>query len=221
MQNNLSGIVVSLIIGAVVGGGFGYWAGNEPKSEHSAPITTGTHKSGVALRDAMRGLWGDHMQWTYATVDSFYHNQAGVQAHLDRLLANQKDIGVAVGSYYGKEAGDKVAALLTTHIEQAVPVLKAAQAGDKVALDKALADWYANAEEIAVFLSAANGDNWPESATKPMMKHHIDTTTAYAVDLLKGDYAKAVKDYGVAYAHMMEMSDVLSAGIINQFPDKF
>lgn len=221
MQNNLSGIIVSLIIGATVGGGLGYWAGNKPKAEHPAPITADAQKGEMDLRSAMRGLWGDHMQWTYATVDSFFHNNASVQAHLDQLLANQKNIGAAIAAYYGKEAGDKVTALLTTHIQQAVPVLQAAQAGDKVALDKALADWYANAEEIAVFLSAANPENWPESATKPMMKHHIDTTTTYAVDLLGGDYAKAVRDYGVAYTHMMEMSDVLSVGIIKQFPDKF
>lgn len=174
-----------------------------------------------ALYSAMRNLWADHMQWTYATVDSYFHNQASLQAHLDRLLENQKDIGSAIAPYYGKEAGEKLAALLTTHIEQAVPVLKSAQAGDKAALDKALADWYANADEIAVFLSAANPKNWPELATKPMMKHHIDTTTGYAVDLLKGDYTKAVKDYDGAFKHMMEMADVLSAGIIKQFPDKF
>lgn len=174
-----------------------------------------------ALYSGMRNLWADHMQWTYATVDSYFHNQASLQAHLDRLLANQKNIGSAIAPYYGKEAGEKLAALLTTHIEQAVPVLKAAQADDKAALDKALADWYANADEIAVFLSAANPGNWPESVTKPMMKHHIDTTTGYSVDLLKGDYAKAVKDYDGAFKHMMELADVLSAGIIKQFPDKF
>ena len=174
-----------------------------------------------ALYSAMRNLWADHMQWTYATINSYFHNQASLQAHLDRLLENQKEIGSAIAPYYGKEAGEKLAALLTTHIEQAVPVLRSAKAGDKAALDKALADWYANADEIAVFLSAANPENWPETATKPMMKHHIDTTTGYAVDLLNSDYAKAVKDYDGALRHMMEMSDVLSTGIIKQFPDKF
>ena len=174
-----------------------------------------------ALYSAMRNLWADHMQWTYATINSYFHNQVSLQAHLDRLLENQKEIGSAIAPYYGKEAGAKLAALLTTHIEQAVPVLSSAKASDKAALDKALADWYANADEIAVFLSAANPENWPETATKPMMKHHIDTTTGYAVDLLNSDYAKAVKDYDGALRHMMEMSDVLSTGIIKQFPDKF
>lgn len=175
----------------------------------------------LAFHDAMRVLWEDHMQWTYATVDAFFHNPSGLEPHLARLLQNQKDIGAAIIPFYGQEAGDKLAALLTTHIQQAVPVLKAAQAGDQTALDKALADWYANAKEIADFLSAANPKNWTPSVTESTMKMHIDQTTTYAVDLLKGDYAAAIKHYDEARHHMMELADVLSTGIISQFPKEF
>ncbi|GAA2646268.1 hypothetical protein GCM10010425_64570 [Streptomyces spororaveus] len=95
----------------------------------------------IALYTALRELWTDHMQWTYVTVDAYFHNQDTLQPSLDRLLRNQKDMGDAIAVYYGREAGDQLTALLTTHIQQAGPVLKAAQAGDKPALDKALADW--------------------------------------------------------------------------------
>lgn len=175
----------------------------------------------VELYTTMRNLWTDHMQWTWATVDAFFHNQDGLGPQLDRLLVNQADIGSAIVPFYGQEAGDQLTALLTTHIEQAVPVLTAAQAGDQEALDQALADWYANAEEIADFLSAANPDNWPQSATRPMMEAHIDTTTVYAVDLLSGDYVAAVLHYDEALEHMTMLADALSAGIITQFPDRF
>lgn len=175
----------------------------------------------IGLYSAMRDLWTDHMQWTWTTVDAFFHNQDGLSAHLDRLLANQADIGAAIAPFYGAEAGDQLTALLTTHIEQAVPVLTAAQDGDQETLDQALADWYANAEEIADFLSAANPDNWPQSATRPMMEAHIDTTTVYAVDLLNGDYAAAVEHYDEALEHMVMMADALAAGLIDQFPDRF
>ena len=175
----------------------------------------------IAFQNAMRDLWADHMQWTYSTVDAFFHNPTGLDAQLGRLLQNQKDLGAAIVPFYGKAAGDKLTALLTTHIQQAVPVLKSAQNGDKAALDKALADWYANAGEIASFLTAANPKHWPTSATGPMMKGHIDQTTAYAVDLLKGDYATAIKHYDEAYDHMMMLAGVLSGGLIAQFPRQF
>jgi hypothetical protein len=175
----------------------------------------------IGLNSAMRDLWTDHMQWTWSTVDAFFHNQDGLQPQLDRLLANQADIGSAIVPFYGQDAGDQLTALLTTHIEQAVPVLTAAQAGDGASLESALSDWYGNAEEIADFLSAANPDNWPQSATRPMMEGHIDTTVAYATDLLNGDYASAIEHFDEATDHMMMLADTLAAGVIAQFPEQF
>jgi hypothetical protein len=175
----------------------------------------------IALYTAMRQLWSQHMEWTYATVDAFFHNQDALQPSLNRLLQNQRDIGAAIVPFYGRSAGDQLTQLLLTHINDAVPVLQAAQADDSDALNAALDEWYANAKQIADFLSAANPRNWPTSATEPMLKEHITQTTAYSVDLLKGDYAQAITDYGKAEQHMAMLADVLSKGIIAQFPRKF
>lgn len=216
MKNNaIIGVIIALIIGGIGGYYIGKSAAPASQYDSMQSVMGNQTQKVLALNQALRKLWADHMQYTYLTVDSFFHNQKSLEAHLARLLQNQKDIGAAIVSYYGQAAGDKLTNLLTTHINQAVPVLKAAQAGDKAALDKALGDWYANAEEIAAFLSSANPKNWPESATKPMLKEHIDTTTTYAVDLLKGDYAQAVKDYDKAFQHMMGLADALANGIVN------
>jgi hypothetical protein len=173
------------------------------------------------LHSTLQELWADHMQWTYATVDAFFHNTDALDPTLHRLLTNQSDIGGAIASFYGDEAGDQLTELLTTHIDLAVPVLQAAQAADGDALGAATDDWYANAQEIADFLSAANPDNWPQTATRPALEMHIDQTTAYAVDLLEGNYAKAIQDYDAAFDHMMDLADILAAGIVEQFPDRF
>ncbi|HRW42541.1 MAG TPA: hypothetical protein P5193_13400, partial [Microthrixaceae bacterium] len=130
------------------------------------------------------------------------------------------DIGNAIKPFYGTKAGDALTALLTAHINGAVPVLQAAQSGDQAALKSALDAWYANAKEIADFLSAANPKHWPTSATEPMMKGHIDQTTAYATDLLKGEYASAIEHYDEAYDHMMMLADTLAQGVAAQFPNK-
>lgn len=175
----------------------------------------------TTLRATMRVLWADHMQWTWSTVVAFTTNSDGLEAQLNRLLANQGDIGAAVATFYGPEAGDELTALLTIHITQAVPVLQAAQAGDEAALQAALDDWYVNAEEIADFLSAANPDSWPADATRSAMRHHIDQTTAYASDLLAGDYAAAIDKYDEAFGHMMMLADILTDGILAQFPEHF
>ncbi|MET7703232.1 hypothetical protein [Streptomyces sp. NPDC005485] len=190
-------------------------------SSHSGPVKPGQNEKVIGLYTEMHDLWSDHMQWTYTTVDAFFHNQPELHPALDRLLRNQRDIGAAIVPYYGQAAGDQLTALLTTHIEQAVPVLQAAQAGDQPALKKALDDWYANAKDIADFLSDANPKNWPRSVTEPMLSQHIDQTVVYATDLLKGRYTNAVKHFDKANDHMMMLADVLARGIVAQFPDKF
>jgi hypothetical protein len=72
---------------------------------------------------------------------------------VDRLLQNQVDLGDAIGSFYGAEAGDDLAALLNTHILTANDILTAAKAGDSAAQTAAIDAWYENAHEIAVFLN--------------------------------------------------------------------
>lgn len=188
------------------------------KKEEMAPMTSSKY---YTLQDAMRKLWADHMQYTYATVDAYYNNPSGLSSSLDRLLQNQKDIGNAIVPYYGQAAGDTLASLLTTHINQAVPVLQAAKDNDQAALNQALANWKANAKDIAIFLTTANPAHWQKMDMEHMMEMHIDQTTTYAVDLLKKDYKNAISHYDEAYQHMMEMADELTMGISSQFPSKF
>jgi hypothetical protein len=196
--------------------------GSASAGGHHVASVAASHKMTAAdLEGAMRTLWDQHMEWTYATVDDFFHNPAALTPTLDRLLQNQRDIGAAVVPFYGQAAANQLTNLLLTHIEDAVPVLKAAQAGDSAALATAEAAWFANAKQIADFLSAANPSNWPTSVTEPMMQQHISQTITYSVDLVKGDYAQSIVDYGTAESHMDMMADTLTQGIVAQFPDMF
>jgi hypothetical protein len=195
----------------------------------SHPATVSTNNSSktvqnsnyLNLNQAMRKLWSDHMHWTLSTVDAFFNEPKQLEPKLSRLLQNQKEIGAAIVPFYGQAAGDKLAKLLTEHIELAVPVLKAVQANDKVSLDTALANWYKNANEIAGFLSAANPKSWSPATTESALKMHISHTTEYAVNILKGDYASSIKGFEEALNHMLMLADILSEGIAKQFPDEF
>ena len=76
-------------------------------------------------------------------------------------------------------------------------------------------------QAIGDFLADANPANWDKTDMEEMMTMHIDQTLVYATDMLQGDYAQAIANYGLAEAHMVEMADMLSAGVIAQFPDQF
>ena len=185
----------------------------------AAPATASARA--VAFQDAMNRLWEDHIAWTRMVIVDFAAGLPDLKTAETRLLRNQTDIGNAIKPYYGAAAGTKLTSLLRTHILDAVLVLEAAKAGDKAKLTKALDTWYANGHQIAAFLASANPHNWPLRMTAPMMQTHLALTTDEAVARLKRDWTADVTAYDKVQAEILEMSQMLSTGIINQFPERF
>jgi hypothetical protein len=175
----------------------------------------------LAFHDAMRKLWEDHITWTRMFIVEFAADSPATQATAERLLQNQVDIGDAIKPFYGDEAGDQLTALLQDHILTAADILAAAKAGDQEAVEEASARWYANANDIAAFLSSANPDHWPLEEMQAMMRDHLDLTLAEAVARLQGDFQADIAAYDEVHGQILEMADMLSAGIIAEFPKAF
>ena len=190
-------------------------------AQSSATATPAQSPKAVALRAAMDKLWEDHITWTRMVIVDFAAGLPDLPTAEARLLRNQVDIGNAIKPYYGRAAGNKLTRLLRTHILEAVPVLQAAKAGDKPKLTAALNAWYANANQIATFLSSANPQNWKLPMMRAMMKQHLALTTNEAVARLQGKWAADVAAYDQVHAEILHMSAMLSDGIIRQFAARF
>jgi hypothetical protein len=80
--------------------------------------------------------------------------------------------------------------------------------------------WYANANEIADFLAAAN-PHLSRTTMRAMMREHLDETLAEAVHRLQGDFAADVNDYDAIHGHILVMADTISGAIMQQFPRRF
>jgi hypothetical protein len=172
------------------------------------------------LRQDMRKLWSDHVIWTRDYIVAAVDDKPDAQAAATRLLKNQDDIGAAVGSIYGKAAGDQLTTLLKEHITIAVDIIKHAKAGNKAAQAQADAKWKQNGDAIATFLSKAN-PNWPKATLADMMNKHLSTTTDEVVARLTKNWDADVRAFDAVYGHILMMADALSDGIIKQFPAKF
>jgi hypothetical protein len=177
--------------------------------------------SAVDYQNNMRQLWDDHITYTRLYIESVAGNLPDKDITAQRLLENQTEIANAIRPFLGDAAGDKLESLLKEHIMGAATVLDEARSGDKAKLKVAKADWYSNANDIAVFISSADPKVWPLRDMKRMMKEHLDQTLEEASAYLNGDYSTGIADFDKAKEHMLMFADTLSTGIVTDFPKKF
>jgi hypothetical protein len=212
-------VLAGVLSTATVLAGFSVAVRATPAATAAASAT-----SQLALHDASRKLWEDHITWTRCFIVSagtLSTNLPDREPTTARLLQNQVDLGNVIRTYYGDKAGDDVTALLTQHILLAAQIIDSAKAGDTAAEQEAIDAWYDNADQIAVYLHRLNPQNWSVRALKSLLTQHLDLTLQEAVDRLNGRYSADVADYDDVHNEILGLADTLSAGIIAQFPDRF
>ncbi|HEX2050116.1 MAG TPA: hypothetical protein VHJ34_05705 [Actinomycetota bacterium] len=191
----------------------------EASTTHTAP--NARSREAIRLRNKMRKLWEDHIVWTRQFIVSAIADLPDAGTAAARLLANQDHIGNAIKPYYGDAAGERLSSLLRDHILIAADLLDAAKAGDSEGVEEANARWRANANDIAAFLHAANPHHWRTRDMRAMMSAHLDWTLTEATARLHGDWDGDVAAYDRIHRDILHMADMLSLGIVAQFPGKF
>ncbi len=180
--------------------------------------TTQAITSDEALRDGMRQLWTEHVTWTRVFIIDVVAGLPDTLTATGRLLRNQDDIGNAIKPFYGDAAGNQLTALLRQHITGAAAVVAAAKAGDSALLNRAMADWYANADAIAELFAAMN-PNWRLEDMRAMMHDHLARTTLELAARLSADWLGDVRTFDGVVQQALGMADSLTDGLVAQFPD--
>jgi hypothetical protein len=213
-------ILVMVAVGAI----FALTAGPAFAQEMAHPKAMGMGmmltKPAMELGTSMRKLWEDHITYTRNFIISSLAGLEDAGKVAERLLKNQDDIGDAIKPVYGEEAGKKLSGLLREHILIAADVVKAAKGGNAAELEAANKRWYANADQIAAFLSGAN-PHWDLARLTDMLHKHLEYTTQEVVSRLKKDWVADIAAYDKGHVHMLMFADMLTHGIVKQFPDKF
>ena len=187
----------------------------------TAAMAAPAQVSAAGFNQDMRKLWEDHITWTRVYIVAALNDLPSKEATAKRLLLNQTDIGDDIKPFYGNEAGLKLTALLKDHILIAAEVIDAAKAGDEAKRAEASKRWYENSDDIAAFLGSLNPQSWPPAEMRPMLREHLDTTAEEVSAGLKKDWTGDIRAYDKLHRQILKMADVLSSGIVEQFPDKF
>ncbi len=217
----LAALVAALAALAVSGGSDA--AANDHTAHHATAIrgTAAVPSKELALRLEMRRLWHEHTEWTRLAIVSLTSDAPDAKATVGRLLKNQTDIGNAIKPFYGAAAGRQLTTLLREHIVIAADLIAAAKKGDQAGTAAQQARWNDNADRIAAFLSAANPRSWTPAGTKSMMRAHLSLTTDEVVARLQRRWADEVRIYDRVERQIRHMADMLSDGLVAQFPGRF
>jgi hypothetical protein len=207
------------VFSAVVG--LAVFGGNDASAHGATAHRRAASNAELALRNEMRRLWEDHVTWTRLAIISLTTDSPDTKATVARLLRNQTDIGNAVKPFYGAAAGKLLTALLRQHILIAADLIAAARKGDQAAVARQQARWTANADRIAALLNRANPRFWKLGPMRAMLHEHLRLTTNEVGARLEQNWAADVRAYDKIHSQALHMADMLSRGIVKQFPARF
>ena len=172
------------------------------------------------LRVGMRKLWVSNAIWMREYIVNTIEADQSLDAASKRLAKGQDDIGRAFAPFYGAATGTKVTTLLRQHTSLVKEMIEASMAKDTVKLTEADKRWRANADSITKLLSTVNPTNWPMATIQPALVWSMNLTIAETNARLKKDYDTDVQTFDTILAQSLNLADMLSAGLIKQFPNK-
>lgn len=172
------------------------------------------------LRVAMRKLWVSNAIWMREYIVNTIEADQSLDAASKRLAKSQDDIGRAFAPFYGAETGSKVTTLLRQHTSLVKEMIEASMAKDSAKLKEADKRWRANADSITTLLSTVNPTNWPMATIQPVLAGGMNLTITETNARLKRDYNADVEAFDTILAQSLNLADMLSGGIIKQFPNK-
>ncbi|MDR6721688.1 methyl-accepting chemotaxis protein [Paenibacillus amylolyticus] len=186
------------------------------RQEHSVHWTP----TSVELNRKLRTLWEQHVFWTRLTVNSIVDGLGDVDQTAARLLRNPQDFAEVLAPIYGSGIANEFEKLLNEHLTIAAELVTALKAGNTSAAEDAQKRWYANADDIAQFFARIN-PYWSKEEWQRMMYEHLRLLSEEVATRLAKDYTTNVALSDSIEQQALEMADMMTTGIVQQFPMVF
>lgn len=170
----------------------------------------------IDLINTFRKLWEEHVMWTRLFIISTIADSQDLDLVTKRLLQNPVDFSNVLRRFYGYDNAKHFEQLLTDHLSIAAKLLNDAKAGNTNAVDEDRKNWFANANEIADFLSGIN-PYWKKEEWQNMLYDHLRMTEKEATNHLTSQFASDITDFDDIQKQALKMADYMAQGIMNQF----
>lgn len=170
----------------------------------------------VDLSNDMRQAWTQHAFWTMIYMNSLYHSLDDLEDVQARLMQTPEDIAAVFDKFYSQSMVNQLTQLLVEHIQIGRELMAAVRDNDNQRADQLDSQWNQNAERIARLLSNANSEyNYDEILQ--MLLRHLDMLKRQMMASLSGEYGEAIRLFDENENQLMELADVLTEGLLEQF----
>ncbi|MFC0524486.1 copper amine oxidase [Pontibacillus salicampi] len=173
------------------------------------------------LRTNLDHLLSEHAYLAVEAMRKGADGSADFEQAAEALNENAVDLSNAIGSVYGKEAGNQFEDMWKNHIGFFVDYVKATGAGNEEKKQKALDNLSDYRQEFSKFLESATEERLEADALAEGLQMHVNQLIGAFDEYVAGNYEKAYEYEREAINHMYGVSKGLSSAIVQQFPDKF
>jgi hypothetical protein len=165
------------------------------------------------LRSELDRLLGEHVALAVAALRAGATNGPDFPATADALNGNTRDLSAAVGTLFGKPAGDQFMSLWADHIDQLVSYAAGRATGDDARRDAAKNSLRAFEGRMSGFLDSATGSKVPAGDLAKAFLAHDDMLTQQVDAFVDKDYRRS---HELAYDTYQDMF-----GLARQLSDAF
>jgi len=174
----------------------------------------------IDLQIALDRLLGEHAFLAVEVMRTADTGPAPQRAAIEALGSNSESLQAAVADIYGEGAGGLFVTIWEEHNGHYVDYVRARMADDEAGMGAARAGLEEFSDLMADYFAGANS-LLDARAVREGLAAHTEHLLAQVDAHHAGDYAIAFDIGRQGYRHMGAVSDLLAAGIVNQFTDRF
>jgi len=115
--------------------------------------------------------------------------------------------------YMGDVLAQEFQNLLFQHILIFTNIIYGLKSGDQQEVDRNIAEWYKNADNVSTFL-ARNNLYWDREQWRLLLYYYLEMTLRETVALLFQDYENGITIYDRLQYHSLIIADYFSRGLI-------
>lgn len=135
-------------------------------------------------------------------------------------MQNPRDFEMALRTFYGDDNAAALSQLMMNQLTIATDLVNAMMNADTEAQANAERRWNDNVEEMASFLNGINS-NWAEADLRNMFQSNLDLLKQLVSDMMARDFEASNATFANIERQAMEMADMMTQGIVRQFPQYF